>query len=524
MQTPGGQASIDLLAAPILTIDDGRVVRQSLTQVLALLLAGAPIGGFPNLAAEQQGYWHRFLVRCAAKVLRTRGWSVTAVAARSDLATSIAETLEQFAPGAWFLYQPDLSQPGFLQPPLPGGGSVPELYSENSVRLLTGALGIKDHERKYDQDRELTPERSVYALVEYQGGVIFGGRGNYASAIMGSAVGAGSGTPFMGVEIHGSLGETFRHDVSVMLARWDEVRRTNGLEGDVWALWAQPWDGRSSLPARRLDPAFIPTARLVRLGAPEGGVFHTVWFRPTEKARVEDHTGGGNLGDPFTPMVPDPKDPSRKKVRGTLAKGYDYREVVRLLCPGEDGEPSPTVLALLSEGSASDDGLRVVFQGTAYEQGKTLGFHQRTVLLPPGASKTFRQPKTVRAVHATMLQTVKDAKAALSGASRIYMTGDVRGRDGDEGRVSRAADALEGRIDTLYVDRLLSHAPRHAEGDEGWRRDWGAELRDLALKTFDETMPGLPTSLARRFERESAATGWLRWKLSALVPEQEGKS
>jgi hypothetical protein len=235
--------------------------------------------------------------------------------------------------GVWALHQPDPTQPGFLQPPTPEGRPPEEAkYSANTLSLLTSAIGSKNHERKVDVARALDGEQAAYALIEFQLGAVFGGRGNYGSQIMGSASGAGSGSPFMGARLGIGENESFRHDVGVLLRSWSDIRDEYGLRGDVWALWTKSWDGESSLPSERLEPAFIPLARLVRLGPPtEGGEFTTVWFRATTRARVQDRSGGGNLGDPFTPRVPDLRNPEQLKVRGALEGGYGYAEVVNLL-------------------------------------------------------------------------------------------------------------------------------------------------------------------------------------------------
>lgn len=507
----------DLLSERCLTIDQmDPPVMMTLPELLTRLLTGPDVEDFPNLAAEQHGYWWRFMVRCAAKALHELGMSVEAAVQRNTLAAEIAGALADAAPpGAWDLYQPDPSLPAFLQPPDPEDRPLAEKWSANSPSLLTGALGAKMHERKPELVRELTPEQAVYALVEYQSGAIYGGRGNYPSQLMGSASGAGSGTPFMGASIGGSRVETFRHDVATLLGRWEAIR--SGPESNVWALWAESWDGKSRIQSRRLDPAFIPVARRVRLGAPdEDGRFRTVWFRPSEGPRVEDLSGGGNLGDPFTPLVRDPKDESRLKVRGTLGWGYNYTEVVRLLF-GEDARPSPSVEALRDADDGSRADLYVVFEGVAYEQGKTGGFHRREVLLPPGIADLFTDPDPVRATHAQMLKRVKDAKSALRGAARIYMTGTPRARDGDAARADLPAGEIEPRVDAVYLDHLFTFADRQAGGDESWLWEWGGVLRDLARNAFRRTLPTLPGSLARRYERETAAWDYLGYKLAELA-------
>lgn len=525
-QPPPASAGPDVLADAIFTVlPDGAGKPLALSSILARLLTGPEIEGFPRLATEQRSYWWRFLVRCAAKALRSSELSVEAAAARSadELAAVIQDALRTATSGAdaWQLHQPDPGQPGFLQPPTPDGKPPMNGYRAETLSLLTSAIGAKNHERKVDTARSLPVQEAVFALIEYQSGVIYGGPKNYPSQLMGSAAGAGSGSPFMGIRLGGSNVETFRHDVRVLLERWDTIRQDHLLRGTVWALWTEPWDGIAPLAAEKLDPAFIPLARLVRLDAPGPDArYHRVWFRPTKAARVADHTGGGNFGDPFTPLVLQ-KD-GAWKVRGTLAKGYDYTEVVRLLF-GEDACPSPSVAALMDRRYDSRADLRVLFEGIAYEQGKTLGFHRREVPLPSsGVGRLLSDPHPIREAHRKMQNIVAETKRFLRGASRILMTGSPKPRDGDAAKVEIAASALEAEVDQIYIRELLAAARRQAEGDMQYEIEWARTLAHRARELFRASIGALPTSNARRYEREIQADAWLGWKLRLMQGEVGG--
>ena len=527
--TPEPPRTFDLLQSDLFTVSSAEGnVALSLPPLLARLLSGPEIADFPELTAEQHGYWWRFLVRCAAKALREQGGSVSTLPARESgaLTEGLRATLTSLAPdGAWRLFQPDPRLPGFLQTPtpdgeLPGPGNN---YKPNSLALLTSTIGSKGHERKTDVARELTPEQTAYALVEYQLGAIFGGRGNYESQLLGSRSGAGSGTPFMGVQVGHSLKQTFLHDVSTMLEEWENVTRRGGLQGNVWALWAESWDGSSQLGSEQLDPAFIPLARPVRLGPPDAHArFGTIWFRPTEVGRVRDHTGGGALGDPFTPLVPD-RHTGAPKVRGTMRKGYDYTEVVRLLFGSDEqgGTASPTVQTLQKEGELSRDDLHVVFEGTAYEQGKTGGFHRRVVLLPTGGGydvfSWLQEPEPVRTAHTAMLDRVKKTKSALRGAARILLNGAPKPREGDASKVEAFAALLEQRVDAAYLEHLFETAAGVERGDgDDWIDPWSAWLSEQAIEVFRASLGMLPGNTNQKWEREVGAESFLRFKLGQM--------
>lgn len=528
---PNITPTADILTENLFTVEEGQgaIERLSLAVLLARLLSGRDVAGFPRLSAEQRAHWWRFLVRCAAKALRSRGWTVeqTTRMPTSELALALRDGLRAAAGdtdgsrGVWALHQPDPARAGFLQPPTPEGESPQRSgYALNSSSVLTSAIGSKNHERKVEAARTLDAEQTTYALIEFQFGAIFGGRGNYGSQIMGSAVGAGSGSPFMGVRIGAGETETFRHDVGVLLSSWDPIREEHGLRGEVWALWTELWDGKSSLPSQRLDPAFIPLARLVRLGpATNKSEYSEVWFRASTKPRVDDLSGGGDLGDPFAPRVPDRKSPDRLKVRGTLEGGYGYAEIANLLFgtdPSRPGVPPPSVRA--AQGTLHDGrpDVRVLFEGTAFEQGKTVGFYRREVVLPRIAADLFADPEPVREVHTEMLARVRDVKFALTGAARILLAGEPKRRDGDEGKVARPADHFDAFVDREYLDSLLRAAERHRREDDTWRGEWARRLTILALASFQETRDAVPTSTARRFERTVRAQSWLERRLRRI--------
>lgn len=515
----------NLLVDPVFTVVLARdVTSLSLAGLIGKLLSGGDVSAFPHLMPEQRGHLWRFLVRCAAKALHELGAEGNETFSRSEetLVADIADALSNLAAdGGWLLHQSDPSRPAFLQVATPDGEFPGKAngYRERQISLLTSTIGGKNHERKSGTVRELSPEQAVYALIEYQFAAVYGGRGNYESQLVGSRSGAGSGVPFMGARIANSNSLTFRHDVRVMLDRWTTIKHKLNVRGSVWALWCEPWDGVTPIGSEHLDPAFIPLARMVRLAPTVHGVFRTVWFKPSDGGRVRDHTAGGNLGDPFTPLVPNPKT-GTPKVRGTLRDGYGYTEVVRLL--GGDatrgGTPSPSVQALadLDDGHRTD--LHVIFEGIAFEQGKTGGFHSRTMLLPWSA-RNFLMPAAasqLRAAHAELLDRVRDAKSALRGAARILLAGSPRPRQGDEGKSDVPIDLFDEAVDQVYLQHLFTAAQRSDQGDPEWVQHWVKWLCETMLEVHRKTAAMLPVSTGRRWQREIEAERYLHARMWAL--------
>ena len=512
------EATHDLLTTEMFKVNlkGGQSSRFTLPGLLAQLLVSDAISGFPNLAAQERSHWWRFLVRCGAKALHELELTVDEALKESvtGLERRIGEVFAaQVAPGGWCLGQPDPTAPGFMQPPTPDGQPPSEAYKERTVATLTSAIGSKNHDRKYAKGRVRNPEQVVYGLLAYQGGVIQDGRGYYKTPLSASRSGAGSGVPFMWGRLAEDLPNSFRADVNLLAMSRGDIQQKRRLSGDVWALWAEPWDGVIGLPASELDVAFIPMARMVRLGQPSEGLYERVWVRGSATDRVNDHTEGGHLGDLFTPIVVDPSG-RHLKVRGTLGGGYGYREVVRLLF-GEGAECSPSVRAWMREG-AGDRALKVVFEGTAFGQGKTAGYHHREVILPPEARPFLDDPQPLQEVDEQLMKTVSESKKAVAGATRTLLHGDAGKRKGDDGQAALAGTALDLLVDQRYVESLVRFSDAYARGETEWVDEWVKVVSGLARDAFGQTAQGLPKSTNTMFERRVRADAYLGSRLKKL--------
>lgn len=521
---------MNLLNTPLVSVEQAqrRVRPLTLPALIAELLSDSTLYTFPRLAPEQHGALWRLLVRSAGHALRTRGLGVADAFSTPPQALEhlIRRVLEESVPvGAWEVF-PD--QPGnlaFLQAPGPReGGTLKD------VSVLTSAIGSKNHDRKTDRIAALDVEQAVYALLDLQFGAIYGGSGLQSTQLIGSQSGAGSGCPFVGARVGDGLNETFFHDVDVLLSGWDRTRES-GLAGDVWGLWVHVWDGHkaSAIPAANLTPAFIPLARRVSLIRGSDDMVRSVMTWTAQSNRVDDHTQGGALGDPFTPLIPNEnaKGPMKgmPKVRGTPAYGYTYREVGRVLAGSDGMRPSPSLEALAKREDLDERAdVRVVFEGTAFGQGKTEGFHRREILLPPGAFSALVTPR-VRLTHGHMLQSADLALKAIAAAARVVLHGTTKKNTTDEAVVFSVRAALDREIDAAYVPFLLAAAARPAE-DEGWRDEWIAMLRALAFEVWARHESSLPTATGSRYQRLVEAGGVLGYRLrpESFIEQVEGAS
>lgn len=531
---PTDIGSASLVGAPVLTVEASptEILRLSLPELLTRLLLGRDRHlVFRGLAAEQSAHWYRFLVRCATRALRgSRLDPQNPDVDAGSLERLLHDGLVAAAGSeeAWRLHNPDIHAPAFLQPPVPAGEETGQLadakYKEREVAMLTALLGSKNFERKSDSVRSLSAAELVYALLEFQSGVIFGGRGNYETQLTPSRSGKGSGVPFMGVRLPEGFSATFRRDVAMFSEAEERIRSDLEIDGEVWALWTEPWAGDEPMPSTELDPAFIPLARLVRLGPPgDDGRFRELWFRTSSKSRVTDVSDGALYGDPFTPTTPNPKSAGSRKVRGVMEGGFTYPEVAELLGFGDrEMRPSDSVISFFEQrGSDEQAGVEVLFEGVAFEQGKTLGFYRRVLPLPARrkvGSLLFSEPEPFRNAHTRMLAKVRQAKSILRASARIVLAGEPKPRKGDDALAAIPADRLDifADEDDAYLRALFRFGEREQEGDSSWDGEWAEWVAGRARDAFHDTLPLLVAPSSQRIRREADAVNHLEgrlWKL-----------
>ncbi len=506
----------NLLDDPLFdAVVDGTLGRWTLPDVIARLL-DARLTELRGVSAIQRQFVWRLLVRCAAFATRNDSPASLTV-------DTICDRLAEATPDrdAWSLYRAD-GGAAFLQVPMGTDSPAASGYKLEDLSRLTVIPGGKNHEFKRGVAARLSPSDTLYALVEYQFGSIFT-KGNYASQIMGSATGKGSGSPFM-APWWPSLGAAFLAHVSASLDHSAYVRDVLGITGDVWALWTLPWPGqKEGMPGVRLAPHFIPLARRVRLDvASSSGQFERLWFSASEGPRVADHTMGSGLGDAFTPFVV--RD-ARVKVRGVMGTGFDYREVARLLLDAPiDPRGSKSFAVAHAARVSTDEMLPVLMEGVAFDQGKTIGFHQRFIVLP---RLSVLDPEPHALLLDAMLTDAKAAESTLAAAARVWMSGSAKPKKGDRSRVDHCRSYLTQRIDSLFfseIAALMRNASEQGSID-GAQGRWRRALRASARRALDEVMASTPVPTARRFERaamaeDSLSRGFLRHGWPASQSEQ----
>jgi len=348
----------------------------SLPEIFSLLCNNG-IVSFPHLATYQKQSWYSFLVQLAGLALSTAGISKCPDSS-ADWLSLLRNLTDKFSGDQpWHLTVDDLSQPAFLQPPVPEN-SLSEFdgpfFSPDENDILVTS---KNHDVKMRRITKPQPDHWVYSLVNLQTmqGYLGLGKGgkNYGISRMNSGFGS---RPLVHYTTSLLWGDSFTRDLSILLQERENLIRSYHFpeQGGVGLVWLLPWDGKSSLSLTELDPFYIEICRRVRLTVDNGKI--SLYRRGTTNSRIAGEEMKGNTGDPWIPV----HRPSGKSL--TVSKtGFEYRLMQKLLF---SNDYSPGVCLKPTQ---NDTTIRAVC--LARGQGGTQGFHERIIPIDPRVRSWF---------------------------------------------------------------------------------------------------------------------------------------
>lgn len=492
-------------------------VSSSLPDLLVALKADE-IADFLFLRPHQAPAWHVLLVQLATLAL---------LKANRDALHSAEEwrvALRALTPGfaddePWRLVVDDWTLPAFLQPPCTAASERAAYKREYaSADALDVLVTSKNHDQKAERMRAASAEEWLYALVTLQTTEGFLGAGNYGIARMNGGFASRPVLRCAAASL-GPGGQVFR-DVATLLAqrdKWREAAHAANI-GDRQPLhellWLLPWNGNDSLSLRHLHPLAVEVCRRVRLGTRDAELMAR--STSTKAARVDAKEAKGVLCDPWIPV-------ERKETKAftVTGEGFSYRRMVALLDKAQFERPLLANPTRNERGSSQS--LSIHAAALARGQGKTEGFHSRSIVLAPDAAARFADDTSSFAQRAARF--VELAAAAAGKALRPALIQLIQAKeDPDWKKPSNGAltepwlTLFDAEVDRTFFGALSQSFVQAPNDEEAAEADWSRVLESLALRIFDQAANAAPRGDQRRILAQARASNLLHGSLKKHLP------
>lgn len=458
---------------------------------------------FPALRSHQRAAWHSLLVQLAAlalhgdsdahafdSLLPAQQWRERLIGLTSAAPNPA---------GAWCLVQP-MDNPAFLQAADSSAnraGWEPVATPDALDMLVTS----RNHDLKSARMRQAQPDDWLFALVSLQTQQGYSGRGNYGIARMNAGF---ASRALVGIAPADTPGSRWRRDVEVVLDARDEAleRIPYAPQGGIALTWLVPWDGGQSLQIDRLDPLFIEICRRVRLvwqGSGLGAIATS-----SQAARIGAAAFKGNLADPWAPIDMQGNEPKSLTID---ARGFDYRRLAEVLY--DDGKYlRPACLRAYDTDPAS--GLQAVACAVARGEGRTEGYHERWVPIPPKAREAFlnRQTEAISDCAQERIEVIRVFKSELLRASLFLLF------EGGPDKIKYDAESVKAQVEAYLARFEQAEDARffedlnieiEAQNTTEARTQWMKALYGRAEAVLREAFDSGPQSHARRWRARSAA-------------------
>ena len=466
----------------------------SLPALLEALGAGK-VDDYLGLQRHQAEPFHVFLCSLAAIVLSRRK-AENPVQTALYWKSGLTEIAGRFGEDAWEMFVDDDTQPAFMQPPLPSAQSETGRRAQANYRTpdeLDLLITAKNHDLKMSRQKKPHIDEWVYALISLQTMSGYCGKGHYGISRMNSGFGNRSI-----VEIAQSLepNQRWRDAVLRLMAhRAVLLRRPFGYRDDGIALaWTEPWDGVTPLPLTTLDPLFIEVCRRIRLGRDSGNGEASGWHYPVKAMRIAATAFHGNVGDAWLPI-----DLAKGAAFTASATGFSPKELRRIVFQDS------VVLSALQRPLAGWQGpawlkLSVLVRG----QGRTDGYHERTIMLPPAVQPKLFGNEAARAPLADLSKAMIDCAEKTHQALKIALFTKFQGGPAQT-NIDRKAQAqwwrrYKSQFDLLWTTDYFPHLWQVPEAfdQEEEQLKWVRILQNYALQVLNLAMDETPQRSGQR--------------------------
>jgi CRISPR system Cascade subunit CasA len=494
----------DLLDDPLIGVTTVVGARAELTLPAVLAALGRDdVESFTGLQAHQEHAWHAFLTQLGAIALHAsqRPEATTESDWRQLLLALTGDRVEP-----WSLVVADLSQPAFMQPPVPEA-SLDDfkgpLTTPDEIDVL---VTTKNHDVKLSRIAQARPEHWLFALVTLQTMQGFLGPGNYGIARMN---GGPASRPGVGLTPSRRVGARWKRDLPVLLhSRKDLCELGLARHGGMGLLWLEPWDGATTLAFGSLDPYFIEVCRRVRLVLK--GLIPTCVYAPTDVPRIAAGDLNGVTGDPWTPVV--------KKAAKALTvseSGFNYRLTSRLLLGG-DYAPGIALRPFATDG----DTMRFIASVLVRGFGRTEGLHQREVTIPlPIWRLMGREDERNRLANLARTRVDRTALVAnevLKPALLCLLQAAPAKIKLKDPRVGPFLKRFDQQVDDVFFSALWEAAEASAEEAD---RRWDRQLVSLARAALEAAIHSTPLPGGRRYRAVAGAENRFATGLHRNLPE-----
>ncbi len=500
----------NLLREPLIGVADlaGHRERLSLPAVLARLSDPAQqIVAFTALQAHQAHAWHAFLVQLAAMVCHRTGTEVANDPCRDEGWWREQLIAMAGCEEAWCLVVEDLIKPAFLQTPLGKGSLDCFAKKPRHSAIECDALNLsRNHDLKMTRYRS-SPEHWLLALVAFQtvnGMTKAGQAGNYYGPFRQNG---STGNRFaVGFRHAVDLALWHRRDMCALMEMRNATIGAGGFaDAGIALLWTMPWDGKkaSAVPHSQLDPWCIEVCRRIRLIRGEGGQ----WLARTAASESERTSiakrskGQGNewviknaYGDPWIACN------RENKALTPSEQGFTVAKVVEYLFDAV----SPPTQQLLDSDSEAD--LEWYGRALVRGQGKTNGWHERSVPIPSRVARSFRgRPDSRTRASQRAKEQLSDLDSLRKDILRPGILG-TRKDPRDSKKIihemlcagGRRPESLLPHFDTAADARFFPHLWDHLDDDpEDARTSWRRLIVGLAREILAEAQAALPDGVRR---------------------------
>ena len=511
---------MNLLIEPLFRVRTPSGIKSlSLPGLLAALGEDA-VDSLSGLQRHQEDAVHIFLCYLAGAVLARAGIT-DPIQPEAFWRDGLRQLAGRDDDCAWTLVVEDVTQPAFMQAPLPHKNDwaafKPKADTPDALDVLPTA---KNHDLKATRALNAAAESWIYALVSLQTMTGLMGRGNYGIARMNSGTGS---RVCVGLLYGDQVGERWQRETRKLLNYRAELLagewqyRNDGLV----LVWVRTWDLQTPLSLSELDPFFIEVARAVRLIRADGLI--RAWGAGSDGNRLLAKQQKGIVGDPWTPLVDDGKE---KKAWTVMAPFFSPGRLRNLLF-----EKEGFIGAVMQKPDATAPSGACQLRASVLApggMGKTDGFHEATLRIPARvASRLFGGGAARDRLAELSGLGINDAgqmqNKVLKPALYAWLEAGPEKLNYDKREVSAWVDQTARLFSTVWQPAFFEWLWSTVDepDQDAARLSWLQTLERHARTTLADAIARFPARTGRYYRSRVCAEGMLIGCLFKTFPELE---